>query len=193
MNQQVEANCEQSIKLLRQYCRDENDNLVRLSQRLAALFAEGGQLLIAGSGCLQPAAQLIASQFVFRLSFDRPALPAVCLGSDLVLNNRMLADGQAAQTLVRHYRAINSSNHMLLVLSDGSDSQGLQLLCEDVIDNEQAVAVISYDCIRDPLLQANEIDLCLNLGTRSIPRLIELSQFSGHVLCELVEGELFGL
>lgn len=193
MNQQIEASCEQSVKLLKRYCREENDNLIRLAQRLAALFAEGGQLLIAASGCLQPAAQLMASQFVFRLSFDRPALPAVCLGSDLVLNNRMLADGQAAQTLVRHYRAVNSANHMLLVLSDGSDSQGLQLLCEDVVDNEQAVAVISYDCSKDPLLQGDDVDLCLNLGTRSVPRLLELTQFSGHLLCELVESELFGL
>lgn len=191
MNQQIEASCDQSVKLLKRYCQEENDNLTRLAQRVAALFAEGGQLLIAASGCLQPTAQVMASQFVFRLSFERPALPAICLGSDQVLNNRMISDGQTTQRLVRHYRAINSQKHLLLVLSDGTEADGLELLCEDVIDNEQAVAVISFDSHKDPLV-ALDIDICLNLGTRSVPRQLELTQFSGHLLCELVESELFG-
>lgn len=191
MNQQIEASCEQSIKFLKRYCQEENDNLTRLAQRLAALFAEGGQLLIAASGCLQPTAQVMASQFVFRLSFNRPALPAVCLGSDHVLNSRMLSEGQETQRLVRHYRAINSQKHLLLVLSDGTESDCLQQLCEDVIDNDEAVAVISFDSHKDPLTDL-DVDISLNLGTRSVPRLLELTQFSGHLLCELVESELFG-
>ncbi len=192
MNPQIAASCEQSVTLLKQYCQEQGDDLVRLSQQLAALFAEGGQLLIAASGSLQATAQQIASHFAFRLSFERPALPAVCLGSDQILNQRMISGRRADQVLVRHYRAINSQNHLLLVLSDGSDADALEAVCEDVIENEQKIAVISFDCDKDSLTEL-EIGLCLNLGTDLLPRQIELVQFSGHLLCELVEGELFGL
>ncbi|MBN1956956.1 MAG: SIS domain-containing protein [Desulfuromonadales bacterium] len=191
MNQQIVATCNQAVQLLELYCQDQNDQLSRLAGKLAATFTEGGQLLIAANGCLQPVAQLMASQFVFRLSFKRPVLPTLCLGSDQILNNRIHADGQDEHLFVRHYRAINSQKHLLLLLNDGSDAAPLNALRDEVQEAEQEVALISFDCRKDPLMNKG-IEICLNLGTSSVPRQIELAQFSGHLLCELVESELFG-
>lgn len=191
MNQQIVATCKQTVQLFERYCQDQDDQLSRLAKKLATIFTEGGQLLIAANGCLQPVAQLMASQFVFRLNFERPALPAVCLGSDPILNSRMFGDGQAEHLLVRHYRAINSQKHVLLLLNDGTDTAALNALRDEVMDGGQSVALMSFDCRKDPLMNA-DIDICLSLGTRSVSRQIELAQFSGHLLCELVETELFG-
>ncbi|NOQ41631.1 MAG: SIS domain-containing protein [Desulfuromusa sp.] len=191
MDQRITTTCSQTVALLEQFCREQNNELTRLAKRLGVLFAEGGHLLIAGNGSLQPVAQQLASQFAFRLSFDRPVLPTVCLGSDPVLNNRMLSRGQFEQHLVRHYRALNSQHHLLLLFNDGSEAVALKNLRDEVVENEQAVALISYDCWKDPLL-GDDIDICLNLTTNSAPRQLELAQFVGHLLCELVEAELFG-
>ncbi|SDZ99570.1 D-sedoheptulose 7-phosphate isomerase [Desulfuromusa kysingii] len=191
MNQRISAACQQTIGLLERFSREQSHELVLLAKRLAALFAEGGHLLIAGNGVLQPVAQQLASQFAFRLSFDRPVLPAVCLGSDAILNGQMLAAEEYGQHLVRHYRAIASEQHLLLLYNDGSDALALKNLCEEVVENEQGIALISYDCLKDPL-KSVDIDICLNLATTSTPRQLELSQFAGHILCELVEAELFG-
>jgi len=191
MNQKISAACQQTVELLENFCRDQSNELTLLAKRLGALFTEGGHLLIAGSGALQPIAQQLASQFTYRLGFDRPVLPAICLGSDSVLNNRMLTAEESEQYLVRHYRALNSEQHMLLMFSDGSETKALKSLCHEVAENEQGIALISYDCLKDPLKNV-DIDICLNLSTVSIPRQLELSQFVGHTLCELVEAELFG-
>lgn len=191
MNQKISAACQQAVGLLEKFCRDQNNEITLLAKRLGALFTEGGHLLLAGNGVLQPVAQQLASQFAYRLSFDRPVLPAICLGSDSVLNNRMLAAEETEQHLVRHYRALNSEQHMLLLFNDGSDAKALINLRDEVVENDQGVALISYDCLRDPLKNA-DVDICLNLSTDSIPRQLELSQFVGHILCELVEVELFG-
>ncbi len=163
---------------------------MRLAKHLGALFAEGGQLLIAGNGSLLPVAQLMASQFSFRLGFDRPVLPAVCLGSDSVLSSRLMGDGQFEQHLVRHYRALNSHQHLLLLLNDGSVATALKVLRDEVLENGQPMALLSYDCQKDPLM-CDDIGICLSLATTSAPRQIELTQFAGHLLCELVEAELF--
>ncbi len=191
MQQRISATCSQTVELYEKFCREQNNELIRLASRIGTLFTEGGHLLIAGNGVLQPVAQQLASQFAFQLSFDRPVLPAICLGSDPVLHNRMVAGGQFEQHLVRHYRAINTEQHLLLLFNDGSDAKPLKKLCDEVVENEQPVALISYDCLRDPL-QSNDIEICLNLATDSIPRQLELAQFIGHLLCELVEAELFG-
>ena len=191
MNQRITTTCNQTVALFEQFCREQNNELMRLAKRLGQLFTEGGHLLLAGNGSLQPVAQQLASQFAFRLSFDRPVLPAVCLGSDPVLNGRMFAAGQFEQHLVKHYRALNTQQHLLLLLNDGSEAKPLIRLRDEVVENEQAVALISYDCRKDPL-QCGDIDICLDLATNSAPRQLELAQFVGHLLCELVEAELFG-
>jgi D-sedoheptulose 7-phosphate isomerase len=190
MNRKISTTCRQTVGLLDQFCREQENELIRLAKRLGALFAEGGHLLIAGNGLFQPVAQQLASQFAFRLTFDRPVLPAVCLGSDSHLANRMLAAGQFEQHLVRHYRALNTQHHLLLMFNDGSDAKLLMNLRNEVVENDQTVALISYDSMKDPL-QGDDIDFCLNLATSSPPRQLELAQFVGHLLCELVEAELF--
>ncbi len=191
MNQRINTTCRQTVELFEQFCREQNNELIRLAKQLGTLFTEGGHLLIAGNGSLQPVAQQLASQFSFRLSFDRPVLPAVCLGSDPVLNSLMVGEGQFDQHLVRHYRALNTQQHLLLLLSDGSAASALKNLRDEVVENEQPIALISYDCLKDPL-QNSDVKICLNLATNSAPRQLELAQFIGHLLCELVEAELFG-
>jgi D-sedoheptulose 7-phosphate isomerase len=191
MDQQISTTCRQAVELCEKFCREQNNQLILLAKQLGTLFTEGGHLLIAGNGSLQPVAQQLASQFSFRLGFDRPALPAICLGSDSVLNGQMIAAGQLEQHLVRHYRVLNTQQHLLLLLSDGSTAAPLIKLRDEVIENEQSVVLISGDCQADPL-RSTDVGLCLDLATKAIPRQIELAQFVGHLLCELVVAELFG-
>ncbi len=191
MNDQIMTTCQQTVQLLEGFCRDQENELTALAKRLASVFTEGGQLLVAASGCLQPAAQLLAGQFVFRLGFERPVLPAVALGTDMVIAGRMYSDKRGDQLYVRHYRAINSSKHLLLLISDGSGSAGLQALRDEVVENEQDVALLSYNCSEDELM-TSDVEFCLSLASRSLARQLELTQFAGHLLCELVETELFG-
>ncbi|MCK4502622.1 MAG: SIS domain-containing protein [Desulfuromonadales bacterium] len=191
MDQRVITTCRQAVDLFEQFCREQNSELTRLAKCLSVMFAEGGHLLIAGNGVLQPVAQQLASQFAYRLNFDRPVLPAVCLGSDPVLSNQMLTAGLFDQYLVRHYRALNTQHHLLLLLNDGSENVALKNLCDEVVENGQTIALISPNCQLDSLKTA-EVDYCLDLATKTAPRQLELAQFIGHLLCELVEVELFG-
>ncbi len=191
MEQFINAACQQATACQAEFCGSQGDKLTQLAARLAALFAEGGQLLVAGHGQLFHVAQLLAVQFSYKLEFDRPVLPALCLGSDPLLSQQMLGAGLAEQYLVRHYRAINSQDHLLLVFSDAGAAPELDALIEEVKDNDQPVFLLSGNAQQDPLL-TEHVDGCLNLGCPSLPRLVELSQFAGHLLCGLVEKELFG-
>lgn len=191
MNQDITRISRETIEALDNYCRQQNDTLSRLVNAIAAQFAEGGHLLLAGSGPFQPLAQLIASHFVLHLNYDRPVLPAICLGGDPILNNPMYGAAHHEKHLVRHYRALNSPQHLLVLFNDGSSDLSLQVVRDEVLDNDQPVALISADCSQDPLF-SQDISFCLDLGVSDIPRQLELVQFTGHLLCQLVEKELFG-
>ena len=192
MNQRISEASSQAIQLLEKFNREQARELSRLAQKLSRTFASGGQLLVAGCGALQPLTQLLASHFSFKLGFDRPVLPAVALGSDPVLAAAMAHPSQAEQLLVRHYRAQNSAQHLLLLFSDGSDVAALRAVRDEALDNGQPVALISTRGEPDPLCR-DGVDICLDLGTESLARSHELTLFVGHLLCELVEAELFGV
>lgn len=178
-------------KLVARFCSTQGDGLGALARQIADLFSRGGQLLVAGGGQLQPLAQLLASAFAFRLEFERPSLPAVALGADAVLNARLQAAGLQDQLLVRHYRSLASAEHLLLLLNDGSAAPALDSLCEEVVENDQPLALISSRGEEDPLSNKDCV-VTLDLGTTQIARQQELGLFCAHLLCELVEKELFG-
>lgn len=191
MNQEITQICRETVDALERFCREQEGTLSRLVRAITTQFADGGHLLLAGSGPFQPLAQLIASHFVFHLSYDRPVLPALCLGGDPILNNPMFGAAHHDKHLVRHYRALNSPQHLLVLLNDGSADPALQVVRDEVLENDQPVALISPDCGQDSLFDT-DIEFCLDLGGSSVPRQLELVQFTGHLLCQLVEKELFG-
>jgi D-sedoheptulose 7-phosphate isomerase len=178
-------------KILNRFCSTQGDGLYSLARQIAELFSKGGQLLVAGGGQMQPLAQMLVSAFVFRLEFERPSLPAVALGADAVLSARLHAAGLHDQLLARHYRSLTSAEHLVLMFNDGSVAPALDLLREEVVENDQPLALISSKGEGDPLSDKDCV-VTLDLGTTQIAKQQELGLFCAHLLCELVEKELFG-
>lgn len=192
MDRKISASCSQLQGILGEFCQQQGEGLTRLATQISALFAGGGQLLLAGSAAFQPIVQLLAGHFTYRLGFDRPVLPAVALGSDGMLLTLMGNNGQYDQHLVRHYRSLNSENQLLLLLNDGSASAPLRLLRDELLENELPVAMLTVAGSSDPLCREG-VDPCLSFETDSPARRLELALFAGQLLCELVEAELFGV
>lgn len=190
MDSRITQAGQQKATLIAQFCDTQNTALSRLAGRVAHLFADGGQLLTAGAGVFHPVAQLMALQFVYRLDFERPTLPAICLGSDAALGSALASTGEYDQLFVRHYRALAGEKQVLLLLSDGRSNSVLQRLRDEALDSEQAVVLMSGIGNQDSLY-CEDLEYCLDLGSGSRARQIELMQFAGHLLCELVEAELF--
>ena len=191
MDSRIAQAGKQHAALISRFCDTQQADLSRLAGRVAQLFADGGQLLTAGVGVFHPVAHLLATQFAYRLDFDRPALPAICLGSDAALGLALASAGEFEQLFVRHYRALAGEQHLLLLLGDGRPHLALQRLRDEVLDGDQPVVLISGAGRRDSLY-CDDLEFCLDLGSDSKARQIELMQFAGHMFCELVEAELFG-
>lgn len=192
MDRKITASCSQLQEILKEFCQQQGGELTRLAAQISALFAGGGQLLLAGGAAFQPIVQLLAGHFTYRLGFDRPVLPAVALGSDGMLTTLMGNSRQYDQHLVRHYRALNSENQLLLLLNDGSASAPLRALRDELLENELPVAMLTVAGHSDPLCR-DGVDPCISLTTDSPARQLELALFAGQLLCELVEAELFGV
>lgn len=152
-------------------------------------FNGEGRLIVAGSGTLGAVANLVANLFSHRLSIERPMLPAISLCQNTVLATALAGDSQNDQFFVRQLRTLARPGDILLVFDD---------LRHDVAIREVMLAARSLGC------KVSKICLCTDddggepdylFCFPQVPqaRGIEAAVFLGSLLCELVEGELFGI
>jgi D-sedoheptulose 7-phosphate isomerase len=163
-------------------------DLVRLAGRLVEVFHNGGRLLVIGGGSLGGIAALIANRFLYRLSLERPSLPAFSLGLDANLATALARDGGSRQYFSRQLQAVSGGGDLLLVLSEGPVDEALQEALQSAkrLDCATAAVLPRKAEIADPP------DFLFHLETDSVARMSEGALLLGHLLCEMVEGELFG-
>lgn len=166
----------------------QSAELVRLVGRLVEVFHGGGRLLVLGGGSLGGIAAVIANRFLYRLSLERPSLPAFSLGLDASLATVLARDGNSTQYFTRQLQGISSGGDLVLAFSELPFDDALQ---------EGLQAARRLDCTTAAVLPrkaepSDPPDFLFHLDTDSVARTTEGALFFGHLLCEMVEGELFG-
>lgn len=191
MKNRLRSTCQQITDLVSELTTLQDENLVRAGHELAEIFNRGGQLILAGQGPLQAVAQQTAVAFSHRLGFQRPPLPAIALGADPVYNAMLLADHQPYEALSREYRAQAERDHMLLLFCTDPSADQIQKLIAQ-IDENRTLVMVSPNGRKDENSQRRP-NLTIELPADDDARLTELGLICGHLLCELVEGDLFGV
>jgi D-sedoheptulose 7-phosphate isomerase len=160
------------------------------ARKLVDAFHRGGKLLVLGSGSLGTVANHVANLFLHRLALERPVLPALSLCHDVTLATALAQEGQGRQFFPRQLRAAAAAGDVLLAFGDSRRDPGLE---------EALAAGRQMDCVTALLVHGREnvldqqTDFLFRLETDSPPRAVEGALFFGHLLGELVEGELFGI
>ncbi len=169
---------------------DQGPAMMTFVEQVVETFNQGGRLLVIGNGSLGTIANLIANLFLHRLSLERPSLPALSLGHDTTLVTSLMRDGQTRLYFSRQLRALATANDIVLVLSDGQRDDSLT---EALAVAHQCGSKTTLLTLENAEIISEPVDFCFTLKTTSLPRATEGALFFGQLLCELVEGELFGI
>jgi D-sedoheptulose 7-phosphate isomerase len=191
MQERLSNSCHQLSTTVDELAEMQADVLIQIGHQVAELFTRGGQLILAGNGPLQAIAQQTATAFSHRLGFERPPLPAIALGGNQFLTAALLADQQPQEILAREYRMHSEREHMLLIFYNGEHSPQINHLI-DQFEDTRALVLIG-PATEDDSTKEGQAALRLKLPNDSPARLIEIALICGHLICELVEGELFGV
>jgi len=148
----------------------------------------GKKILLAGNGGSAADAQHIAGEFVSRFAFDRPGLPAVALTTDTsiltaigndygyekLFSRQVQALGQAGDIFIGYSTSGTSPN----VLGAFKEARTRGLLCIGMTGNRGG-----------PMTEL--CDYLLAVPAKETPKIQEGHLVLGHILCGLVEKELF--
>jgi D-sedoheptulose 7-phosphate isomerase len=167
------------------------DDILKAVELVVRCFASGNKLLLCGNGGSAADAQHIATEFVIRLNdqLSRPALPAIALTTDTSYLTAGSNDLGYEHVFARAVEALGKENDILLAISTSGNSQ-------NIINAIKLAA--SRNLITIGLLGntgGTAQSLCSHtivIPSADTQRVQEGHITVGHILCQLVEKELFG-
>jgi D-sedoheptulose 7-phosphate isomerase len=160
-------------------------------QTLVDVYRSGKKLLLCGNGGSAADCQHIATELMIRLSHNiqRPALPAIALTTD---TSNLTAGGNDIgfeNVFARNVEGLGYEGDVLLAISTSGNSPNIIKAVEKAHDKKMFVIGLlggSGGKLKDL------VDLPIVIPSSNTQRIQEGHITVAHIICELVEQELYG-
>ena len=159
------------------------------ARMIIAAFQAGGKVLVFGNGGSAADAQHIVAELMGRFQMERPPLPAIALTTNTSTLTAIANDYGIAFVFARQIEALATSGDVVIAISTSGYSDNV--LNAVRVAKAMGVATIGLSG-RDGGDLAEMVDIALLVPSSSTPRIQEAHITIGHILCELIEGHLFG-
>ncbi len=185
--QQIQDSLQTKQRLLE--AKDLLDALETTARQCMACYRQGGKILLAGNGGSAADAQHIAAELVGRYAFERPALNALALTTDTSALTAIGNDYGYEKIFSRQIEGVGNHGDLFIGISTSGNSQNvLNALHTARTQGITTVALVG----RDGGAMASMADIALIVPSRETPRIQEAHILMGHILCDMIERELFG-
>jgi D-sedoheptulose 7-phosphate isomerase len=163
-------------------------DIARAARLLIAAMRAGGKLLIFGNGGSAADSQHIAAELVFKMGRDRAALPAIALTTDTSLLTAISNDRSFQFIFSRQIAALGRRGDVALAISTSGNSPNVVEGVKQARQMEmRTIGLLGGDGGR----VASLVDLPLIVPSLSTPCVQQVHIEVGHILCQLIEDELF--
>ncbi|EOH7503262.1 D-sedoheptulose 7-phosphate isomerase [Campylobacter jejuni] len=191
LNSYIKGHFTDSILVKEQILKDEN--LITLiknaSLEVIKAYKNGNKTLLAGNGGSAADAQHIAGEFVSRFYFDRPGIASIALSTDTSILTAISNDYGYENLFARQVQAQGVKGDVFIGISTSGNSKNILKALELCKQKE----IISIGLSGASGGAMNELcDYCIKVPSTCTPRIQEAHILIGHIICAIVEEELFG-
>jgi len=163
--------------------------LEQVGRRLSDVFRAGGSVYVMGNGGSAADSQHLAGELVGRFLMERPALPCHALTTDTSVLTAVANDYGVEDIFTRQVEAHVRAGDAVIGISTSGESPNV-VAAMTKARGLGAVTIALTGANGGRL--ARECDLAVVVPADETPRVQEAHGTIVHVICELVETELFG-
>jgi len=163
--------------------------IVQAAELIATSLRNGGKILFCGNGGSAADAQHLAAEFVGRFVRERRALPSIALTTDTSALTAIGNDYGFERIFSRQVEALGGPNDVVVGITTSGNSPNVILAMKEAAARGlKSIGLAGKDggalknCVTVPIVVA----------AANTARVQECHIAIGHLLCELVEEELFG-
>ena len=187
--QLIEQRTEESIAVKRALLETQAETIANVGAALVEAMRNGKTLYLFGNGGSAGDAQHIAAELVGRFTKERRALPAVALTTNTSALTALGNDYEYAIVFARQLEAFGKPGDVVIGISTSGNSpnvvQGLLTAKE--------LGLVTVGLTGETGGKTKAIaNHCICVPSRDTARIQESHILIGHILCEIVECELFG-
>ena len=152
-------------------------------------YRNGHRALLAGNGGSAADAQHIAGELVSKFYFERPAIDAVALTTNTSILTAIGNDLGYEVLFSRQVEAMGHKGDVFIGISTSGNSKNIVKALE--VCKERGIYTIGLTGESGGAMKPL-CDLCIQIPSSETPRVQEAHMMIGHIICCLVEEELFG-
>ena len=188
MREKILQAAQESSQVKERFFRDNVDAVMEIVDAITNSLRQGNKILIFGNGGSAADAQHIAAEFVNRFLFDRAPLPAIALTTDTSILTSIGNDSAFSLIFARQIEALGAKGDIAWGITTSGKSPNM-------IEGFRKATEMGMKTIALTGKDGGEVlkmtDYALNVNSPHTPRIQVVHITVGHIICELVEGELF--
>ena len=191
MQNRIRKQIEDSVAIKQKLLNDQAvlSGIEKTSAALVRAFRDNHKVFLAGNGGSAADAQHIAAELVNRFYFDRPGLPAIALTTDTSVLTSVGNDFGFENVFSRQLKALGNEGDVFIGLSTSGNSQNI-IDALNVCKEKNILTIVLTGSSGGKM--KDMADICLKVPSDDTPRIQEVHILIAHIICGIVEEELFG-
>jgi len=165
------------------------EKIVEVAQACVAIYKNStNKTILAGNGGSAADAQHIAAELVGRYGFDRPSLPSLSLTTDTSNLTAIGNDYGYDKVFSRQLEGMGQRGDLFIGISTSGNSKNIINAFE--VAKEKGITTVAL-VGRDGGAMAKMADMAIVVPSESTPRIQESHILIGHIICDIIEKEIF--
>lgn len=187
----IRQRLEEHRQTIEQILADERlqDMIAQVTETIVTCFKYGGRVYFCGNGGSAADAQHLAAEFSGKFYLERDILPSEALHCNSSYITAVSNDLSFDMIYSRLISGIGKAGDVLIGLSTSGNSTNIVKAFE--VCREKAITTVAFTGADGGRMR--ELSrLLINIPSTDTPRIQEAHITIGHIICELVEDEIFG-
>jgi D-sedoheptulose 7-phosphate isomerase len=181
---------QESIETKKRLLSNESlkDQIYEIIDALVDCFQKHGKVLFCGNGGSAADAQHLAAEFSGRFYYDRPPLFAEALHVNTSYLTAVANDYSYEETYSRLVQAKGKKGDVLIAMSTSGNSANIVNAIKTA--NDRGLTTVGMTGSNGGKI-SNICDILFKAPSNDTPRVQEVHMLVGHIICQLVEAQLF--
>jgi len=178
----------ESHRVKAQFFQENRDRIARTAEIIAQGIRQGRKMLLFGNGGSAADAQHLAAEMIGRFGPNRAALPAIALSTDTSVLTAIGNDYGFARIFARQIEALGQQGDTAIGISTSGNSPNVL----EALDVARSRGLFTVGLTGETGGQMNDrAEMLFRVPSRQTTRIQEAHIMLGHIICELIDRELF--
>ncbi len=174
------------------FVKESRQKIIDLACQMVICIRQGGKIIIFGNGGSAADAQHMAAEFVNRFLINRKPMAAIALTTDSSVITSIGNDFSFDEIFSKQVQALGKREDLALGISTSGGSLNVIKGLEVAKGIGMQTAAFTGGMAGDGGELGKVADVTLNVPTAKTQHIQEVHLWAEHLLCELVEREIFG-